>query len=157
MACSTLIYFGRDLCYRMPVMRNAGYEIAECVQLPELSAALSLHPDAVLLTGEAHIPLEQVIGVTRAASQAPLILFMSEIAPPGPVDLVIPVFTLPEQWLHDIGAVIERFHQVQTGNWSGKKTGQMSTTGFENGPALGRRLGDLEQMPSLDWRRRDSG
>lgn len=124
MAAASLIHFGVDTCFRLPVLRSAGFEIAECDSLDELPEALASYPDAVVLEEEPDAVTEKAISLTRSRSKASLILFASGTYCSAPaVDLVIPSFTTPELWLHEIREIIERSHQVRA---EAKKIKQMS-------------------------------
>lgn len=111
-----LVHFGVDTCFRLPVLRRAGFEIAECDSLEMLSRALALHPDAVVMEEDPAAITERVIALTRSQSGVPLILFAAEPRlTKAAVDLIIPAFTTPDLWLEEIRVLITRTRaMVQT-------------------------------------------
>lgn len=112
-----VIHFGVDDCYRLRVLRQAGYEIAECGDFKEFRAALrsEADADAVMLNDSfGSLPL-QAIPLARSRTWAPIILF------PNPkrayeleeLDLVVPSFTPPQEWLLDVANLIERSRAIR--------------------------------------------
>jgi hypothetical protein len=114
MATSSLVHFGVDSCFRLPVLRSAGFRISECDVLDELPIALASDPDAIVLEEEPQFLMEQAIALTRLQSTAPLIVFASEtLRQAPPVDLVIRPLTTPEMWLWEIESLIARCQQLR--------------------------------------------
>jgi hypothetical protein len=109
MAAPSLVHFGVDTCFRLPVLRSAGFWIVECESMEDFSLALASHPDAVVLEEEPDRGAEQAIALARSGTEAPLVLFAAE---PSlriyEVDLMIPAFTTPERWLEQIQALLGR-------------------------------------------------
>jgi hypothetical protein len=105
-----VVHFGDDVCFRLPVLKSAGYSVTECYSVELLSAALSQNPEAVLLEEEPGLPTEAAAVLTRSCSAASLILFRSEVDrfTSGDFDLVIPSLTPPEEWLGEVAALILR-------------------------------------------------
>lgn len=105
----SLVHFGVDTCFRLPVLRSAGFCIVECESIDELLTALTAHPDAVLLEEEQDRLTGQAIAVARSQSDAPVVLFAAEpCLQTCRVDLLIPAFTTPERWLEQIRVLVER-------------------------------------------------
>jgi hypothetical protein len=114
MAPPSLVHFGVDTCFRLPVLRSAGFRIVECESINEFSLALTSHPHAVVLEEEPDSAAGQAIAVARSQSDAPVILFAAEPCLHSyRVDLIIPAFTTPERWLEQIWALVERTHPAQ--------------------------------------------
>ena len=107
---ASVVHFGDDVCFRLPVLRSAGYTVAECDSLEMLTAALARNPDAVLLEAEPLAPMRDAAVLVRSSSRAALILFCNETGRPVPdeFDLVIPSLTAPEQWLDKIAALLQQ-------------------------------------------------
>jgi hypothetical protein len=109
-AAASLIHFGLDVCFRIPVLEDAGYSVIECLGINDLHAHLTGFQqfDAVAMGSTQDVRLGSVISLVRATSTAPLILFKSfdEEHPDDEFDLVIPVCVLPNRWLKDIDSLI---------------------------------------------------
>ena len=107
-----VIHFGVDDCYRLSVLRRAGYDIDDCRNLVQLRAALESkrEADAVMVNDSSGSIPEFVISLARSRSTAPIILFpnSSRTYSTEPVDLVVPSFTPPEDWLLDLANLIVR-------------------------------------------------
>src|SRR5215469_6995503 len=104
-----VIHFGMDYCYRLKVLRRAGYEIDACSNLIEFRTALKSDTDAVMVNDSAgNVPL-QAFSPARFHTAAPIILFPdSERAyQTDEIDLVVPSFTPPEDWLLNLATFIE--------------------------------------------------
>ena len=113
MPAPSLVHFGVDTCFRLPVLRSAGFRIAECESMEELSQALRSHPDAVVLEEDPDKGALQVIALAWSQSDAPVVLFASEpCLETYRVDLIIPAFTTPERWLEEIKALVERTREA---------------------------------------------
>jgi len=71
-----VIYFGCDDCYRVPVLRNAGYEVHQLESLDELSIDLQQNQvDAVIVSEDDGQAAGRAITLAREQTTAPLILF----------------------------------------------------------------------------------
>jgi hypothetical protein len=107
---TSFIHFGEDICFRLPVLKSAGYSVAECHSFEVLSAALGQNPEAVLLEEQPRALTEAAAILTRSRSAASLILFRSEVDgfTAGDFDLVIPSLTPPEEWLSEIAELLQR-------------------------------------------------
>ncbi|MGC2639776.1 MAG: hypothetical protein WA294_21510 [Acidobacteriaceae bacterium] len=102
-----IIHFGRDGCWRTPILRNAGYEVVDCVSLAALLGLLDYAaPDAVVVVDSPACDLREV----RERSTVPLILFQSTLdnIPAQGFDWVVAPQTHPQVWLRDLCAAIER-------------------------------------------------
>ena len=112
-----VIHFGVDDCYRLSVLRRAGYDIDDCSNLIQLQAALESKGDAdvvMMNDSDGSIP-EFVIPLARSRSSAPIILFpnSSRTYSTEEVDLVVPSFTPPEEWLLDLANLIVRSRAIR--------------------------------------------
>jgi hypothetical protein len=77
MAAATVIHFGSDDCFRVPLLRGAGYEVHEPSSLENLKIHLLRkgEVDAVILSGVEPAFAEKAASLVRQRSAAPLILF----------------------------------------------------------------------------------
>jgi hypothetical protein len=119
-AAASLIHFGPDNCFRIPVLEDAGFSVVECLGINDLHAHLTgFQPlDAVAMGNTQDVRLGSVISLVRATSTAPLILFESfdEERPADEddeFDLVIPVCAMPYQWLKDIDNLIHLSRKIR--------------------------------------------
>ena len=98
-----VIHFGTDDCYRLRVLRRAGYDITDCGNLAQFRAALrpDAGADAVILNdGDGSLP-ELAIALAHSQQLAPVVLFPSpeRSYDARQLDLVVAVCTPPEEWL----------------------------------------------------------
>ena len=72
-----ILHFGWDDCYRVQVLRGAGYAVMESETLEELCDHLQpVEPvDAVILSEDTPHTIEQAAAIVRTHCAAPLILF----------------------------------------------------------------------------------
>ena len=112
-----VIHFGIDDCYRLNVLKRAGYEIAECSDTEAFYAALKLDVDAaavIVNDCEGDLPAE-AIAFARSQSSIPIILF------PNPkrsydgmeFDLAVPTHTPAEEWLLELANLIVKNRAVR--------------------------------------------
>lgn len=105
-----VIHFGVDACYRLSVLRRAGYDIENCRNLDELCDALQSEgeTDAVMVNDSDGSMSPQAIFLVRTRTTAPIIVFPSSIQAylVEDVDLLVPAFTPPEEWLLDLANLI---------------------------------------------------
>ncbi len=112
-----IIHFGLDDCHRVPVLKCAGYSIADCQSIAQLRTALESTQEAgaVVMTRIEDLAPRFAISITRATSAAPMVLFpgrASSILEPE-FDLVVPALTPPEQWLSEMAALIDRSFAIR--------------------------------------------
>ena len=104
-----VIHFGIDDCYRLSVLRRAGYAIDSCSDLVEFQAALDAEADIIMVDdGDGFLP-ESVISLARTRSAAPIVLFLRATradTTSHQVDLVVPTLTPPQEWLLDLANLI---------------------------------------------------
>lgn len=112
---ATVVHFGEDICYRVPVLRSAGYAVEQCDSLEHFSTFLAWNPDVVALEEEPLIPLRKAISFARARSSASLVLFQHDISatPLEECDLIVPALTAPEEWLDEIATLLERSRTIR--------------------------------------------
>ena len=112
---TTVVHFGEDMWYRLPVLRSAGYRVEQCDSLEHFSTFLAWGPDMVVLEEEPLVPLRKAISFTRARSTATLVLFRHELATTlvEGCDLVIPSLTAPEEWLVELATLLERSRTIR--------------------------------------------
>lgn len=107
-----IIHFGIDECYRLKVLRRAGYEVDDCRNFIQFRSALDceIAADAVILNdSQGSVPLT-AIPLARSRTTAPIILFPYSRRSYlwEQVDLVVPSFTPPKDWLLDFANLILR-------------------------------------------------
>ena len=112
-----IIHYGADDCHRVPVLKFAGYAVADCRSIAQLHAALQAIAEAgaVVMTGIGDLAPHRAVSIARCASTAPLVLFpegASSLVEPE-FDLVIPALTPPEQWLSDLAELIDRCFAIR--------------------------------------------
>jgi len=110
-----VIHFGVDDCYRLSVLRRAGYIIHDCSNLIQLGAALEADADAVMVNDSDGSVPEHAISLARSRSSAPIVLFpnSSRIYRADQIDLVVPTFTPPQEWLLELANLIVHSRAVQ--------------------------------------------
>ena len=105
-----VIHFGVDQCYRLSVLRRAGYDVDNCGSLIQLCEALDStgETDAVMVNDSDGSVPSQAISLARSRTSAPIILFPHSIRTysTADFDLVVPCFTPPEEWLLDLANLI---------------------------------------------------
>lgn len=105
-----VIYFGDDDCYRVPVLRSAGYEVFQPQTLDELNAGLQkdAQVDAVFVSEDERRTTLGAIELVREHCTAPLILFRrSNIhLQENLCDQVYWPGARPEEWLSDTAELI---------------------------------------------------
>jgi len=112
-----VIHFGVDDCYRLRVLRRAGYDIKACSNVVQLRKVLDSQgeADAVMLNdSKGSVPL-QVISVVRSRTSAPIVLFpeTGRTYETDEIDLVVPSFTPPEKWLLDLANLIVQSRAIR--------------------------------------------
>jgi hypothetical protein len=105
-----LLHFGVDDCYRVPLLRRAGYSVEDCHSLRRLRSALIEfpEPDAVAIAVNDEIEANEAVSLVRWHCTSPLVLFQT--AKPfyetSDFNLVVPSFTHPREWLFGIALLI---------------------------------------------------
>lgn len=113
MASGTLVHFGLDQCFRMRVLESAGFSVADCGSIEDLSAELLRNPDALMLEEDPVEQVRQALSLSMSFPEIPLIQFGSPLGvAPGAADLTVPSFTAPEIWLREVDALIQHAHAV---------------------------------------------
>ena len=108
-----IVHYGLDECSRIPTLVSAGYLVEDCGSvLPRFSESI-LNPDlgAIAVSESAIVAFDYVVELARTSSKAPLVLFQDSRArqlDPANFDLLVRAESHPEQWLANIGALIER-------------------------------------------------
>ena len=112
-----VICFGRDDCYRVPVLQSAGYEVTEAESLDSLALDLQGNDrvDAVIVSEDDHRSAENAADLVRQQSTAPIILFWRHNGgiDESKFDLVCSSFVEPQVWLERTAALILRKLPVQ--------------------------------------------
>lgn len=107
-----VLHFGWDDCYRVLVLRRAGYAVTEAQTLAELDCGLQRDGpvDAVVLSEDGWPVIEQAVEIVRRQSVAPLILFRRshDDIDEGRFDQVYPWFVSPAEWLKRTADLIAR-------------------------------------------------
>ncbi len=113
-----VLHFGWDDCYRIQVLRQAGYTVAEADSLEMLDLDLQRDPpvDAVILSDDDGNSMELAARVVRRRSAAPIILFRRSQRPLDErnFDLVFLSFVPPQIWLAETAALIARSREVRS-------------------------------------------
>lgn len=112
---ATIVHFGEDTCFRLPVLRSAGYRVEACGSLDILSGLLDLETEAVTLEDAPSELVRKAVTLTRTRTRASLVLFRNETHPieADGFDLVIPALTAPEDWLKEIAELLGRSRAVR--------------------------------------------
>lgn len=105
-----IVHFGIDSCYRLGVLRRAGYVIENCSNLEEVCAAVKpdRETDAIMINDSDGSLPPHAISLVRTRTTAPIIVFPSSLRlyQPQEIDLLVPAFTPPEEWLIDLANLI---------------------------------------------------
>jgi hypothetical protein len=111
----SVVHFGEDMWYRLPVLRSVGYNVEQCDSLEHLSTFLAWSPDMVVLEEEPLVALRKAISFTRARSNASVVLFRHEVSTTlvEECDLIIPSLTAPEDWLLELAILLERSRTIR--------------------------------------------
>ena len=112
-----VIHFGWDDCYRVPVLRAAGFEVEEAKSLGELGVDLQRKQavDAVIVSEELEPTAELVAERVRKAVPVPVILFrrsQREIDE-RKFEKVYTCTTPPDVWLSEMAALIAKGYKLQ--------------------------------------------
>jgi len=112
-----VIHFGVDDCYRLSVLRRAGYIIHDCSNLIQLGTALDADADAdaVMVNDSDGSVTEHAISLARSRTLAPIVLFPNSKRKyrTDQIDLVVPSFTPPQEWLLELGNLIVHSRAVR--------------------------------------------
>jgi hypothetical protein len=112
-----LLHFGMDDCYRVPLLRRAGYAVEECHSVRRLHSALIQfpEPDAVAIAEDDEIEPDEAVSLVRSHCTSPLVLFQA--ANPtfqtSEFNLVVPSLTDPQEWLNGIASLIAESRAVR--------------------------------------------
>lgn len=97
-----VLHFGYDDCYRVQVLRSAGYAVTEAMTLPTLERDLQLEQvQAVILSEDGPRIAERAADIVRQRSPAPVILFRRSLSDldEGKFDQVYSCYVPPPVWL----------------------------------------------------------
>lgn len=107
-----VLHFGWDDCYRVRVLRAAGFEVIEAKSLDELGFELQKNRkvDAVIVSEDIVPTEERVVDMVRRSSLAPVILFRrsQRVIDESQFDKVYTYKTLPEVWLNETAVLISK-------------------------------------------------
>ena len=113
-----LIHVGVDDCYRVPVLKGAGFFVEECRSVRGLGSTLIdfPEPDAIAIAESDEIEAGRAMALVRSSSTAPLILFQgrNRCLDASGFNLVIPPLTEPHAWLSDLVSLIEDSRQIRS-------------------------------------------
>lgn len=113
-----VIHFGCDDCYRIRVLRSAGFEVRESQSIADLGIDLQRDEglDAVFMSEDLGHDLEQAAEVARRFTQAPLVLFRrsTRILDISKFDKVYSSLVPPWVWLGETAALIEQSRARRT-------------------------------------------
>jgi hypothetical protein len=109
--------FGWDDCYRVPVLRGAGFEVIESKSLDELSADLQRNRevDAVIVSEDIEPTEEQAADMVRRAALSPVILFRRSRRriDESKFDKVYTYKTPPDVWLNETAVLIAKGYKLK--------------------------------------------
>jgi hypothetical protein len=116
MAAASVIHFGSDDPYRVPALRNAGYEVRESDSLDRLRMELERdeNVDAVIVSETEPPHAEQAADLARQHCRAPVILFR----PPqhqvdeSRFDRVFSWFIPEAIWLYETAVLVMRTKEL---------------------------------------------
>jgi hypothetical protein len=118
MMAATVIHFGIDDLHRIPVLRQAGYVVEDCLSVRSLHSALIQYPDpdAVAMAESDAMNGNEAISLVRSHSTAPLVLFQGwqMFFEASEFNLVVPRLTHPRVWLVDLADLIERSRAIRS-------------------------------------------
>lgn len=105
-----VIHFGWDDCYRIQVLRYAGYEVRDCQSIENLGEELQCDapPDLIVISEDDSRSLPQTTAMVRSHTKAPLILFRrtQNMIDESIFERVFPCLAPPELWLSEVEEVI---------------------------------------------------
>ena len=105
-----ILHFGWDDCYRVQVLRGAGFAVVESETLEELCDHLQRGEpvDAVILSEAVPCTIEQAAAIVRTHCAAPMILFRRSLClvDESAFDLVFAWFIPPPEWLEKTAELI---------------------------------------------------
>jgi hypothetical protein len=105
-----VIHFGIDECYRIPVLRDAGYDVSEVKTLPELKTRLTSREqvDAVIVSEVGTRTVEEAASLAREHGVAPLILFQrpNDDLNESQYDAIYWSIVTPGEWLSETAQLI---------------------------------------------------
>jgi hypothetical protein len=113
----SILHFGQDACFRIPLLQGAGYVVRDCPSGIQLRSFLQSGTitDAVVLTEGYGSLSKSELSLTRSRSAVPFIVFeeQDQSLLGAPFDLVIPFRADPVQWIGDIDALIATSRAVR--------------------------------------------
>jgi hypothetical protein len=113
-----LIHLGADDCYRVPVLKEAGFCVEEFRSVGRLHSALLQfpEPDAVAIAESDEIEARETMFLVQSSCAAPLILFQgrNRCFETSGFSLVIPPLTEPRVWLNDLVVLIEHTRMIRS-------------------------------------------
>ena len=111
------IHFGWDDCYRVPVLRAAGFEVREANSLDELCFDLQTddHVDVVIVSEDIEPTAERAAEIVRRSALAPVILFRrsDREIDEKKFDKVYNCTTPPDIWLREAVALIAKSYMLK--------------------------------------------
>lgn len=131
-----VIHFGWDDCYRIQVLRYAGYHVDDCRSLENLAKDLQRDPPVhlVVISEDDWRDLPQAAEVARCYTTAPLILFRrtQHRVDESMFDRVFSCLAPPDVWLSQIAELIET---RESPNRQPERSGLQTQTGTLLAPA----------------------
>ena len=103
MSTLRLLKFGDDRCFRVEILRKAGYEVHHCDSLPTMQRLLQHGPamDLICIAEGWGKHFEKAAALAREVSDAPVVLFRDSVLPHAisKYDLEVWPLTPPTRWL----------------------------------------------------------
>lgn len=112
MGTGSLIHYGIDQNFRIPLLTRSGFDVTEGDSLPSFTQLLKLSAfDAILL---AKAPTPTLIRTSRRLSCAPLIYFAADQSHPDDArfDLVIEPLTPPDEWIESVRGLLYESRRI---------------------------------------------
>jgi hypothetical protein len=108
-----VVHFGWDRCYRVPLLRSAGYDVAEPLSLEELAACFQCgkEVDALVISDDCgKSTAKNAVELFRRFSAAPVFLFRrsGNEAIEGTYEIPLPCLTPPDIWLTSLATLIAK-------------------------------------------------
>ena len=98
-----VLFVSEDLCSRTAVLATVGYQVlcSECDATAVVDALLQTPVDAVLFHCDPKPPSHLILAATRAATDAPVVLFArgSSSYNEDEYDVIVPALCSPGEWL----------------------------------------------------------
>jgi hypothetical protein len=112
MANGSILHVGSDICQRIPVLTQAGYQVLRSEDSVQAISSYFADGDrfsAIVFQCDLAAPAESMVHAIRALSTAPFVLFQNPTVDceDSGFDLAVPVLTPPDIWLKKLKDLVE--------------------------------------------------